>query len=138
MADVDINSTIYKQPFNATFNYSDLQELSVDDLLYDVPVGIVVLLSIFYGTISILAVIGNGLVIWIVATTRQMQTVTNLFIANLALADVIIGMFAIPFQVNLNLLNFLFEVKIAFADNTNFSKGIWKEEIFLDCIMYLR
>lgn len=58
------------------------------------------LLSIFYGTISILAVIGNSLVIWIVATTRQMQTVTNMFIANLALADVVIGMFAIPFQVS--------------------------------------
>lgn len=69
------------------------------DVLYEVPVGIIVLLSIFYGSISIIAVIGNSLVIWIVATTRQMQTVTNLFIANLALADVVIGMFVIPFQV---------------------------------------
>lgn len=69
------------------------------DILYDVPVGIIILLSIFYGSISIIAVIGNSLVIWIVATTRQMQTVTNLFIANLALADVVIGMFVIPFQV---------------------------------------
>lgn len=69
-------------------------------MLYDVPVSIIVLLSLFYGTISILAVVGNSLVIWIVATTRQMQTVTNFFIANLALADVTIGIFAIPFQVN--------------------------------------
>lgn len=68
--------------------------------LYDVPVGLLVVLSILYGSISLLAVIGNTLVIWIVATTRPMQSVTNLFIANLALADVIIGMFAIPFQVN--------------------------------------
>lgn len=73
--------------------------LSDPDVLYEVPVGFVILLSIFYGSISIIAVIGNSLVIWIVATTRQMQSVTNLFIANLALADVIIGMFAIPFQV---------------------------------------
>lgn len=57
------------------------------------------MLSIFYGSISIIAVIGNSLVIWIVATTRTMQTTTNLFIANLALADVVIGMFVIPFQV---------------------------------------
>lgn len=68
--------------------------------LYDVPVGIIILLSLFYGSISVIAVVGNTLVIWIVATTRQMQTVTNLFIANLALADVVIGMFAIPFQVS--------------------------------------
>lgn len=75
------------------------------------------LLSIFYGSISIIAVIGNSLVIWIVATTRQMQTVTNLFIANLALADVVIGMFVIPFQViicicvcvfSIEYLNFIF------------------------------
>lgn len=72
------------------------------DTLYDVPVGIIVLLSIFYGSISVMAVVGNSLVIWIVATTRQMQTVTNLFIANLALADVTIGIFAIPFQVSYN------------------------------------
>lgn len=71
----------------------------ISEMLYDVPISIIVLLSLFYGTISILAVVGNSLVIWIVATTRQMQTVTNFFIANLALADVTIGMFAIPFQV---------------------------------------
>lgn len=29
-----------------------------------------------------------------------MQNVTNCFIANLALADIVIGLFAIPFQVN--------------------------------------
>lgn len=63
------------------------------------PVEIIVLLSTFYGTVSLLAVIGNTLIIWIVATTRQLHTVTNLFIANLALADVVIGMFVIPFQV---------------------------------------
>lgn len=70
------------------------------EFLYDVPVGLIILLSIFYGSISIIAVVGNSLVIWIVGTTKQMQTVTNLFIANLALADVVIGMFAIPFQVS--------------------------------------
>lgn len=64
------------------------------------PTEVILILSLFYGSISIVAVVGNFLVIWIVATTRQMQTVTNLFIANLALADVVIGMFAIPFQVS--------------------------------------
>lgn len=70
-----------------------------EDYIYDVPIGMVTLLSILYGTISLLAVIGNSLVIWIVVTTRTMQTVTNWYIANLAMADVIIGAFSIPFQV---------------------------------------
>lgn len=68
------------------------------DILYNVPVKLVVLLSLFYGTISLLAVVGNTLVIWIVTTTRQMHTVTNFFIANLALADVTIGLFTVPFE----------------------------------------
>lgn len=66
---------------------------------YQVPTGIVVLLSMFYGGISLVAVIGNALVIWIVASSRNMHSVTNYFIANLALADIIIGLFSIPFQV---------------------------------------
>lgn len=68
--------------------------------LYDVPAGVIVLLSVFYGSISVLAVAGNSLVIWIVLTSRRMQNVTNCFIANLALADIVIALFAIPFQVN--------------------------------------
>ncbi|KAM7355538.1 leucokinin receptor isoform 1-T2 [Cochliomyia hominivorax] len=72
--------------------------------LYSAPVEIIVLLSIFYGSISILAVIGNILVIWVVATTRQMRTVTNMYIANLAFADVIIGLFCVPFQFQAALL----------------------------------
>lgn len=91
---------MYHQILNGTANSTDWEVVDTDELLYDVPVGMIFFLSICYGTISLLAVVGNGLVIWIVATTRQMQTVTNLFIANLALADVIIGMFAIPFQVS--------------------------------------
>jgi len=71
---------------------------------YDVPVEMVVLLSIFYGAISLVAVLGNSLVIIIVVTSRRMQTVTNYFIANLALADVVIGLFAIPFQFQAALL----------------------------------
>lgn len=69
-------------------------------ILYDVPVSIIVLLSMFYGTISVMAVVGNTLVIWIVTSSRRMHNVTNLYIANLALADIVIGLFSIPFQVS--------------------------------------
>ncbi|XP_026685232.1 RYamide receptor-like [Diaphorina citri] len=72
--------------------------------IYKVPTSIIILLSVFYGTISVLAVVGNFLVIWIVATSRRMQNVTNCFIANLALADIVIGLFAIPFQFQAALL----------------------------------
>ena len=71
---------------------------SYEEDFYTVPTGIVVLLAILYGSISLIAVFGNGLVIFVIAQKRKMQTVTNIFIANLALADVIIGLFSVPFQ----------------------------------------
>ncbi|CAL8085984.1 unnamed protein product [Orchesella dallaii] len=74
------------------------------DELYNVPLSIIVLLSLLYGGISVAALIGNMLVLWVVTISRRMRTVTNMFIANLALADIIIGLFAIPFQFQAALL----------------------------------
>ncbi|XP_013781729.2 RYamide receptor-like [Limulus polyphemus] len=80
-----------------------LQQQTVVEI-YNVPVGIISLLSVCYGTVSLLAVMGNLCVLWIVATSLRMQTVTNFFIANLASADIIIGLFSIPFQFQAALL----------------------------------
>lgn len=81
------------------FARSNFIAFFIPDELYEVPAGLIALLSVCYGSISVLAVVGNALVMWIVATSRRMQSVTNCFIANLALADIVIGLFAIPFQV---------------------------------------
>ncbi|XP_041368407.1 tachykinin-like peptides receptor 86C [Gigantopelta aegis] len=77
---------------------------SVTEDPYKVPPGLIVLLAFLYGSISLLAVIGNGLVIFVIVKNRRMHSVTNIFIANLAVADVIIGMFSIPFQFQAALL----------------------------------
>jgi len=63
----------------------------------------------FYGTISVMAVVGNALVIWIVTSSKRMHNVTNLYIANLALADIVIGLFSIPFQVS-NSIELILEI----------------------------
>jgi hypothetical protein len=76
-----------------------------DNYLYEVPTAMVVLLSICYGAISVVAVIGNSLVIWIIVSSRRMQrSATNCFIANLAMADIAIGLFSVPFQFQAALL----------------------------------
>ena len=66
--------------------------------LYEVPTSVIVVLCFFYGVISVTAAVGNMLVIYVVVVSRRMHTVTNYYIANLALADVTIAVLAIPFQ----------------------------------------
>ncbi|KAG8042693.1 hypothetical protein G9C98_005328 [Cotesia typhae] len=102
----EIIEPLFSTNFNETYGFNDSETLLYDDIdsLYDVPVGIIFLLSICYGSISVLAVVGNSLVMWIIATSRRMQSVTNCFIANLALADIVIGLFVIPFQFQAALL----------------------------------
>lgn len=68
--------------------------------LYQPPTYLIVFLSICYISISVAAVVGNGLVIWVILTSRRMRNVTNYYIANLALADIAVGLFAIPFEVS--------------------------------------
>ena len=71
---------------------------SVETDIYKVPISLIVILSVFYGFIILVALIGNILVIYVVFVSPRMRTVTNFYIANLAFADVIIAMFNIPFQ----------------------------------------
>ena len=59
----------------------------------------IILLSFAYGIISLLAVLGNSCIIYIVLRNRRMHSVTNYFICNLALADCLVACFATPFQV---------------------------------------
>jgi leucokinin receptor len=72
--------------------------------IYEVPTWLVIFLSLCYCLISFTSVAGNSMVIWIVARSSRMKSVTNYFIANLGLADILIGAFAIPFQFQAALL----------------------------------
>ena len=74
-----------------------------EELFYLAP-SMIAVLAVLYGTISIITVIGNALVVIVILRNRHMQTVTNFFIGNLSLADVALGMLSIPFQVPAALL----------------------------------
>ncbi|XP_075737773.1 prolactin-releasing peptide receptor isoform X3 [Rhipicephalus microplus] len=50
-----------------------------------------------YGLVFAVGVSGNALVCFVVARQRAMHTVTNLFIANLALSDILLCTLAVPF-----------------------------------------
>lgn len=55
------------------------------------------LFFILYTVIFILGIFGNVLVCYVVFRNRAMQTVTNLFITNLALSDILLCVLAVPF-----------------------------------------
>ena len=101
-------STIYStDDYHNTDNYynkSDNESSGQEFDLYDVPTELAIFLSICYCCVSLCAVIGNSLIIWIVLRSARMRSVTNYFIANLAIADILIGAFAIPFQFQAALL----------------------------------
>ncbi|CAL8085981.1 unnamed protein product [Orchesella dallaii] len=101
---VEEMESLYYSGFNMTMMGDYYYPYDEADELYTVPLSIIVLLSLLYGGVSVAALIGNVLVLWVVAVSQQMRTVTNMFIANLALADIIIGLFAIPFQFQAALL----------------------------------
>ena len=55
-------------------------------------------ISEWWSLFQVCAIIGNSLVMYVVLVSRRMQTVTNFYIANLALSDVVLALFCIPFQ----------------------------------------
>ncbi|XP_059486980.1 cholecystokinin receptor-like [Neocloeon triangulifer] len=62
-----------------------------------------------YAIIFILSVVGNLLVLVTLMQNRRMRTVTNVFLLNLAIADLLLGVFCMPFTlVGQILRNFIF------------------------------
>ncbi|XP_058235928.1 neuropeptide Y receptor Y2, like [Hemibagrus wyckioides] len=66
--------------------------------------GVQVVLILAYSTIILLGVVGNSLVIYVVYKFRTLRTVTNFFIANLAVADLLVNMLCLPFTLAYTLL----------------------------------
>ncbi|XP_016409567.1 neuropeptide FF receptor 1 like 3 [Sinocyclocheilus rhinocerous] len=62
------------------------------------------LFTLAYLFIFLLCLMGNGLVCVIVLRNRHMRTVTNIFILNLAVSDLLIGIFCIPTTLVDNLI----------------------------------
>lgn len=62
------------------------------------------IIIVMYSTISVLAVGGNLIVVYIVVAYQRMRTVTNYFIVNLACSDILMAVMCIPFTFIANLL----------------------------------
>lgn len=52
--------------------------------------------------IAVLAILGNVLVCWAVYLNSNLQNVTNYFMVSLAVADIAVGLLAIPFAITIS------------------------------------
>nr|KAG5692044.1 hypothetical protein BaRGS_026897 [Batillaria attramentaria] len=79
-----------------------------DTILYPLvkqPAYMIAVLSIAYGCVFVLAVIGNFCVLAVVIRDKRFHSVTYIFISNLALADLLVAIFCNPITLMSNLFN---------------------------------
>ncbi|XP_077992244.1 putative G-protein coupled receptor No9 [Glandiceps talaboti] len=62
--------------------------------------------TVALGSINIIVILGNILVILAVAISRKLRTVTNHFIVSLAMADLLLGLSVLPFSATLEVLSY--------------------------------
>ncbi|KAL7856493.1 hypothetical protein SRHO_G00153920, partial [Serrasalmus rhombeus] len=100
---------------NLTISYTDCVSINVTNLppddrnytfssyyLHSAPVATIFILA--YILIFFLCMVGNLLVCFIVLKNKQMRTVTNIFILNLAISDLLVGIFCLPITLADNLI----------------------------------
>ncbi|KAI4894391.1 hypothetical protein NFI96_001636 [Prochilodus magdalenae] len=100
---------------NLTVSYSGCANVNITDVppdgrnytfssyyLHSPPVATVFILA--YILIFFLCMVGNLLVCFIVLKNKQMRTVTNIFILNLAISDLLVGIFCLPITLADNLI----------------------------------
>ncbi|KOC64029.1 Cholecystokinin receptor type A [Habropoda laboriosa] len=83
-----------------------------------------------YGTIFLLSVVGNSLVLITLARNKRMRTVTNVYLLNLAVSDLLLGVFCMPFTLLGQMLkNFVFGLTmcklIPYFQAVSVSVGVW-------------
>ncbi|XP_072241179.1 alpha-1D adrenergic receptor isoform X2 [Leuresthes tenuis] len=102
------NKSNYELYFAEAFNESALDHIFLNDsipicgnfTLDSQVVGVGIFLSVFI----LVAIVGNILVILSVVCNKHLQTVTNFFIVNLAMADLLLATIVLPFSASLEVL----------------------------------
>lgn len=69
------------------------------------PVHMIVIYSIAYSAVFVVGILGNGLVVTVVYRNAHMHNATNYFIVNLAIADILVLVLCLPFNLLQNLLS---------------------------------
>lgn len=95
-------------------NLSYIPNGSTDDVVYrpeptwpllKQPAFMVAILSTAYFLVLVMGVINNSLIVAVIYRNPQLRTVTNYFLANLAIADILVSVLVLPITLLSNLFN---------------------------------
>jgi hypothetical protein len=74
--------------------------------MYEIPGFLMSIFTVLYYLAAVVCIVGNLLIITVVVKNRNMRSVTNYFIANLALVDIVISVLSTPLQFKAAMLQF--------------------------------
>ncbi|XP_076332638.1 cholecystokinin receptor-like [Tachypleus tridentatus] len=94
-----MNSKSHSLVTNSSKMTNDSELYNSSSQLSSVGIEEKVCLILLYSIILMLAVVGNMLVIITLAVNKRMRTVTNVFLMNLAISDLLLGVFCMPFTL---------------------------------------
>jgi len=93
-----------RQGTTMLINGSGVQKLFVRPLLKQTPL-VTAIYTVAYVTVFTLALINNSCVLIVILRNAQMRTVTNFFLANLAVADLIVSFIVLPITLLSNIFS---------------------------------
>ena len=85
--------SVFNESYCHNLSLTQLNEMNITEQCYNalagqgLPASLMVIIQIFYALVCIVGLCGNTLVIYVVLRFSKMQTVTNIYILMLALAD---------------------------------------------------
>jgi hypothetical protein len=85
---------------NTNSKHDDLAVVYTE--LFEIKPALKNVFSSVFNCISLVSILGNFFIILAVLRCKRMHNVTNYFIINLAIADIIVSVLATPFQVSVS------------------------------------
>ncbi|KAM4705080.1 chemokine XC receptor 1 [Rhinophrynus dorsalis] len=120
--------------FNTSYLYDDFSQPCNKD---DIYIFATHLTTIFNSLLFFLSIIGNCLVLWILVKYEHFVSLTNVFIFNLSIADLILSSW-LPFFIVYHRLGWVFGWEACKAINAFFSIGFYSGIIFLALMTFHR
>jgi hypothetical protein len=91
------------QVYNASHNGSNSEHYVVYKFRH--PLSVTVFFCVAYALVFAVGVVGNCFVVGVVYRSPRMRSPTNLFIANLACADLLVNVLCLPFTLVGNIMS---------------------------------